>query len=67
MTSDEWPRISCPRFDGESERDYARRSARIVEIMTGFRKGRYRGDVAESLERELIALQEPSERLALAS
>lgn len=67
MTSDEWPRISCPRFDGESEQDHRRRSARITEIMTGFRKGRYRGEMAERLERELTALQEPSERFAIAS
>ena len=67
MTSDEWPRISCPRFDGESEHDHNRRSARIAEIMTGFRKGRFHGDVAERLERELTALQEPGERFAIAS
>jgi hypothetical protein len=67
MTSDEWPRISCPRFDGESERDHSRRAARIAEITTGFRKGRYRGDIADRLERELVALQEPGERFALAS
>ena len=67
MTSDEWPRISCPRFDGEIERDHARRSARIAEIITGFRKGRYQGAMAERLEYELVALQEPGERLARAS
>jgi hypothetical protein len=54
-----WPRISTERFDGESVETYRRRSARIVEIVTGFRMGRYADDVAEQRERELLDLQDP--------
>jgi hypothetical protein len=55
-----WPRILTERFDGESLETYRRRSARIVEIVTGFRMGRYEKDVAEERERELLDLQDPS-------
>ena len=59
VPSDLWPAIRCERFDGETEREYRERSARIVEIMTGFRKGRIDPADADALEEELMALQEP--------
>jgi len=59
--SDEWPAIRVKIFDGESVTAYARRSARIVAIMNGFRHGRYRDPVeADRLERELATLQDPA-------
>ncbi len=54
-----WPRIATERFDGESIETYRRRSARIIEIVTGFRMGRFDGDDAEQRERELLDLQDP--------
>ena len=47
------------RFDGEPEGDYMARRDRIVELITGFRKGRYLGDLGEQMEQELISLQDP--------
>jgi hypothetical protein len=55
-----WPRILTERFDGESLETYRRRSSRIVEIVTGFRMGRYDEEVADRLERELLDLQDPA-------
>lgn len=55
-----WPRIVTERFDGESLEDYRRRSARIVEIVTGFRTGAFDRDTAEERERELLQLQDPA-------
>ena len=63
MTSDEWPAIRVSRFDGEPDEMYLPRRDRIVEIMTGFRKGRFRGRLAEELEVELIALQDPASQV----
>jgi len=57
---DEWPPVRCPRFDGESLDAYTRRKAKVVEIVTNFRRGVYRGDLAERMERHLIALQSPA-------
>jgi hypothetical protein len=59
MASDEWPRIVCERFDGESETGYRQRARRIEEIILGFRMGRIRPEVADEVEEELLALQEP--------
>ena len=59
MASDEWPRIVCERFDGESEASYRERARRIEEIISGFRMGRISSEVADEVERELVALQEP--------
>ena len=59
MASDEWPRIVCERFDGESEASYRQRARRIEEIISSFRMGRIRPEIADEVERELLALQEP--------
>ena len=56
---DDWPPIRCPRFDGESLDGYRRRSARIAEIVTNFRRGRYVGDTAEEMELLLEKLRTP--------
>ncbi|HEY4202812.1 MAG TPA: hypothetical protein VGM83_19855 [Devosiaceae bacterium] len=56
---DGWPPVVCARFDGESADAYQRRSAKVTEITTGFRKGRYAGDLAEEMERRLTELQNP--------
>lgn len=58
MQADGWGRIATDRFEGEDLPSYRARSERIADIMTGFRMGRWRGDIAERKERELIRLQE---------
>jgi len=60
MASDRWPKIICKRFDGESLDVYERRAARIREIITNFRLGRYDRDLGEAMERKLIELQTPA-------
>ena len=64
---DTWPRIICERFDGETAEGYGRRSARIVEIVTDFRMGRYDAQSGDLMERELTALQDPAKAYDLAS
>ena len=59
---DGWPPVNTRRFDGESERSFRWRSARISEIVTTFRTGRYDVATGEELERELMVLQTPSHR-----
>jgi hypothetical protein len=56
---DQWPAIRVERFDGETWDHYQRRSAEVKEIIQGFRKLRFTGDVAERMEERLIMLQEP--------
>jgi hypothetical protein len=56
---DEWPPIVCKRFDGERMDIYRRRSMEIIEIIQGFRSMKFRGEVADQMERRLIELQEP--------
>lgn len=56
---DQWPPIRCERFDGESLDHYIRRSSEVKEIIQGFRKLRFTGDMAEQMEQRLIELQEP--------
>jgi hypothetical protein len=58
MEADGWSRFVPHRFEGEDLQTYNARSVRIVEIMTGFRMGRFHGDIAELKERELVRLQE---------
>lgn len=58
MEANGWPRIVPKRFQGEDLQSYRTRSARIEELMTGFRMGRFGRDVAEQKERELVRLQE---------
>lgn len=53
-----WPRIVPERLEGEDIQSYRTRAARIEELVTGFRMGRFGRDVAEQKERELIRLQE---------
>lgn len=53
-----WPKIVPKRLDGEDIQSYRTRAARIEELVIGFRMGRFRGDVAEQKECELIRLQE---------
>ncbi|RYE59012.1 MAG: hypothetical protein EOP18_00150 [Rhizobiaceae bacterium] len=59
---DGWPPVNTRRFDGESERSFRWRAARITEIIETFRTGRYDATVGEELERELMTLQTPSHR-----
>lgn len=59
---DGWPPVNTPRFDGESERSFRFRAARINEIISTFRTGRYDPVQGEELERELVTLQTPSHR-----
>ena len=59
MASDEWPRIVSERFDGESDASYRQRARRIEEIISGFRMGRIRAEIADEVEQELLTLQEP--------
>lgn len=57
---DQWPPIKCPRFDGESLDAYRRRSDKVVEIVSNFRRGAYEGDHAERMEDLLIDLRTPA-------
>lgn len=56
---DEWRPIYCERFDGESVESHRRRSTRIIKIINDFRMGRYKGDQADEMERQLMELQNP--------
>ena len=58
MEASGWPKIVPERFHGEDIQTYRTRAARIEELMTGFRMGRFGRDVAEQRERELVRLQE---------
>ena len=66
MEAEGWPSIEWDRFDGESPAAYRRRAAEIDAILEGFRMGRYRGELAEKMERRLIRLQEQSLELLTA-
>ena len=57
---DGWPPVNTRPFDGESERSFRLRSARISEIIATFRNGRYDAAEGEELEQELMTLQTPS-------
>lgn len=54
-----WPAIRCERFDGETAEHYVRRSTEVREIIQGFRKLRFDGELAERMEQRLMLLQEP--------
>lgn len=58
MESEGWPRIVPARFRDEDIQTYRTRAARIEELITGFRMGRFERDIGERMERELIRLQE---------
>jgi hypothetical protein len=51
--------VRVKRLEGESEAVYRFRAERIAEIVGGFRHGRYRGEVAEAMDRELTRLLSP--------
>ena len=60
-----WPVLQYERFESESPRDYRRRMSEIETIQDGFRMGRYRGEIADHMERRLVRLQEqPLEALS---
>lgn len=56
---DEWPAIRCPKFDGEGAESYRRRSGKIAEIVTRFRRGDYSSDIADEMEALLERLRAP--------
>jgi len=58
MEASGWPKIVPERFEGEDIQSYRLRAARIEELMTGFRMGRFGREVGEQMERELVRLQE---------
>jgi hypothetical protein len=57
---DEWPPVKCPRFDGECVESYRRRYDKVVEIVTNFRRGAYRGEQADHMEALLERLRTPA-------
>ena len=59
---DGWPPVNTRRFDGESERSFRWRAARITEIVSTFRTGRYDASTGDELVAELTVLQTPSHR-----
>ena len=54
--SDWWPAIRVKRFSGEAPHAYARRRAEVTAIISGFRKGRFEGALADRLDLRLDAL-----------
>jgi hypothetical protein len=58
MEAEGWPSMQWERFKGETPEAYNRRAGEIRQIVEGFRMGRYRGEIAEQMERRLIHLQE---------
>ena len=54
--SDWWPAIRVKRFSGEAVHAYSRRKAEVAAIISGFRKGRFEGAIAEKLDARLDAL-----------
>lgn len=60
MEAEGWPALQVERFDGEPAVAYRHRAREILEIVDGFRMGRYRGETAERMERRLVRLQEQS-------
>ena len=58
MEAEGWPAMRWERFDGENLRAYQRRVDEIDGIMKGFRMSRYRGEIADRMERRLVELQE---------
>lgn len=60
LEAEGWPSLQVERFDGEPPVAYRHRSQEILEIVEGFRMGRYRGEIADRMERRLMRLQEQS-------
>ena len=67
MEAEGWPSMQWERFEGEALQAYKRRAGELRQIVEGFRMGRYRGDVADQMERRLIQLQEQPFELELLS
>ena len=44
------------RFSGEAPHSYVRRKAEVAAIISGFRKGRFEGALAERLDQRLESL-----------
>ena len=59
--------MQLERFEGETLPAYKRRAGELLQIIEGFRMGRYRGEVADQMERRLIRLQEQPFELELRS
>ncbi len=53
---DKWPAIRVKRFEGEVKSAYDKRKSEIVAIISGFRKGRFEGTLAERLDVRLDQL-----------
>lgn len=58
MEAEGWPSMQWERFRGETLPAFRRRTSEIQQIIEGFRMGRYRGETAEQMERQLVRLQE---------
>ncbi len=54
--SDWWPAIKVKRFSGEPMQAYAARKVEVSAIISGFRKGRFEGALADRLDARLEAL-----------
>ena len=54
-----WPPVKCDRFDGEPEDAYRERADKVTQIVTGFRMGRFAGDIADEMDRLLDQLTDP--------
>ncbi len=67
MEDEGCPSMQLERFEGETLPAYKRRAAELLQIIEGFRMGRYRGDVDDQMERRLIRLQEQPFELELRS
>ena len=67
MEAEGWPSMQLERFEGETLQAYKRRADELLQIIEGFRMSRYRGDVADQMERRLIRLQEQPFELELRS
>jgi hypothetical protein len=63
MEAEGWPALQVERFEGEAPVAYRHRAQEILAIVEGFRMGRYRGEVADRMERRLLRLQEQSPEL----
>ncbi len=66
MSDEIWPAIRVERFYDEPQAHYEARRAEIITIITGFRHGRYEGELAERMEERLVALQDGLELPAVA-
>ncbi len=67
MEAEGWPSMQWERFSGETTQAYHRRATEIEQIIEGFRMGRYRGEIADQMERRLIRLQEQASEPVLLS